>query len=203
MKKFNFILFVLSLLIILPSCQRKHPTLYFFTDYLDMEYVYDYLPYEEGQILLFTNENKQDSCMLEISEIFDYNEYGTGYSPYYPFQIIEDGGQHCDVVYSVWLENIDTTNRKRFKCGLNFIDYNLTDKECYYYSEFNEVLTPTNYMDIPIPIEDINSYLPTELVIYDSNDSILEYAKCVNGVGITMFTDKEGKKWYFDSVISD
>ena len=59
MKKFNFILFVLSLLIILPSCQRKHPTLYFFTDYLDMEYVYDYLPYEEGQILLFTNENKQ------------------------------------------------------------------------------------------------------------------------------------------------
>lgn len=52
-------------------------------------------------------------------------------------------------------------------------------------------------------LDDIQSYLLPELIAYDTKNTTEEYAKCVNGIGITMFTDADGKKWYFDSVLSE
>ena len=68
---------------------------------------------------------------------------------------------------------------------------------------FYHSTTRTGNNEGNILLDDIQFYLLPELITYDTKNTTEEYAKCVNGVGVTMFTDADGKKWYFDSVLSE
>ncbi len=197
MKKIHLMLLISLSLLFLSSCTKK--PIYKFTDYMSMNYLYDYLPYTNGQLLLFTDENKTDSCVFTVQEIEHY-------------LFIDSICKHnpmCDCIWGYGIAYVkstfvddDTTTYKDYTFSINIDDYSVFDRECKIYYSFAGVYTPI-MNDNNILLDDIQSYLLPELIAYDTKNTTEEYAKCVNGIGITMFTDADGKKWYFDSVLSE
>ena len=175
-------------------------------DYISKEYIFDYFPYEEGQVLMFVNEDKSDSCSFIIVEkneayrlLNDISYFGSmsyGYN---------------DVGVLVCLENTDSLPY-RYSFNLGAYHY-ANNPECncfwgvdYRSNEFGDGcgLDGNSYGDaFNISMEDIDSFFTPVFIAYDKDNSTEEYAKFSNGSGIVMFTDYYGTKWYFDSVLSE
>lgn len=175
-------------------------------DYISKEYIFDYFPYEEGQVLMFVNEDKSDSCSFIIVEkneayrlLNDISYFGSmsyGYN---------------DVGVLVCLENTDSLPY-RYSFNLGAYHY-ANNPECncfwgvdYRSNEFGDGcgLEGNSYGDaFNISMEDIDSFFTPVFIAYDKDNSTEEYAKFANGSGIVMFTDYYGTKWYFDSVLSE
>ena len=66
-KVFYSIVIFFVLILTFNSCLRESNSITLL-DYISKEYIYNYFPYEEGQVLLFVNEDKSDSCSFIIVE---------------------------------------------------------------------------------------------------------------------------------------
>ena len=64
-KVFYSIVIFFVLILTFNSCLRESNSITLL-DYISKEYIFDYFPYEEGQVLLFVNEDKSDSCSFII-----------------------------------------------------------------------------------------------------------------------------------------
>ena len=198
MKKIYLMLLISSSLLILSSCTKK--PIYKFTDYMSINYLYDYLPYTKGQLLLFTNENKTDSCVFTVKNIERYLYIDTVCS-HNPMCDCAWGYGHA-YANATFIDD-DTTTYQPYDFWVEIFDESVFDRECQFSYTFYHSTTRTGNNEGNILLDDIQFYLLPELITYDTKNTTEEYAKCVNGVGVTMFTDADGKKWYFDSVLSE
>ncbi|MGM9795834.1 MAG: hypothetical protein ACI3ZZ_06480 [Candidatus Aphodosoma sp.] len=64
-KVFCSIVIFFVLILTFNSCLRESNSITLL-DYISKEYISNYFPYEEGQVLLFVNEDKSDSCSFII-----------------------------------------------------------------------------------------------------------------------------------------
>ena len=204
-KVFCSIVIFFVLILTFNSCLRESNSITLL-DYISKEYIYNYFPYEEGQVLLFVNEDKSDSCSFIVvkknevyrflndissfgSMSYGYNEIGTivcfentdSLSFRYSFYLCAEhyaNNPTCTCLYGA----DHSTNELGNGCGLDGNSYG---------NGFN------------ISLEDIDSFFTPVVIVNDYENSTEEYAKIVNGLGIAMFQDFYGNKWYFDSILPE
>ena len=204
-KVFYSIVIFFVLILTFNSCLRESNSITLL-DYISKEYISNYFPYEEGQVLLFVNEDKTDSCSFIIVKKEDsyrfFNDIGYFGSTSYGYNQLGT---------SVCFENTDSLS---FRYSIYFfVDHcaNTPSCTCLYgvnhsTNEFGDGcgLDGSSYGNaLNILLEDIDSFFTPVFIVYDKENSTEEYAKLVNGLGIAMFQDFYGNKWYFDSILSE
>lgn len=193
-KVFYSIAIFFVLILTFNSCLRESNTITLL-DYISKEYIYNYLPYEEGQVLLFVNEDKSDSCTFITVEKEDsyrfLNDIGSFGSKSYGLN---------EISTFVCFENTDSLP---FRYGFYlYVEHYANNPECTCYcgGHYSSNDFGKSYN---ISLEDIESFFTPVFMIYDCGNPTEEYVKIVNGFGIAWFRDYYGKKWYFDSVLPE
>ena len=201
-KVFYSIVIFFVLILTFNSCLRESNSITLL-DYISKEYIFDYFPYEEGQVLLFVNEDKSDSCSFIIVGKEDsyrfFNDIGSFGSTSYGYNQLGT---------SVCFENTDSLSFRYsfYLCAEHYA--NNPTCTCFYgadhlTNEFGDGCGYTYGNAFNISLEDIDSFFTPVFIVYDKENSTEEYAKLVNGLGIAMFQDFYGNKWYFDSILSE
>lgn len=203
-KVFYLVVIFFVITLTFSSCLRESNTITL-SDYISEEYIYNYFPYEKGQVLLFVNEDKSDSCTFLIVDKGQYScfmnsicYYGSGsygYNEINTFVCFEKTDS-LSFRYSFNLWAVHHANNPTCTCFRTF-DYFISelgngcglDGNSFGYSR--DVL-----------LEDIDSFFTPVVIVYDDENPTEKCVRIVNGTGITMFTDYYGNKWYFDSVLS-
>ena len=96
---------------------------------MSINYLYDYLPYTKGQLLLFTNENKTDSCVFTVKNIERYLYIDTVCS-YNPMCDCAWGYGHA-YANATFIDD-DTTTYQPYDFWVEIFDESVFDRECQF-----------------------------------------------------------------------
>ena len=189
-KIFYVTLFCFVMQVFVSCIYNRDPIIETLSDLLDTDYLCNYFPYQKDQQLLFTNST-DDSLILTVKEIGCTEELCDDKVQYYTN--MEKYGSNS-WAFGVCLYY---PNKGTFGSGVEVhSDY------IPYKKGVPVICIMDNYLSLKSEestIEEINAWFMDEMIIYNEDGSV--HSKCVNGIGITEFTDDDNVKWYCQGTV--